>query len=278
MIIISGTTRSGTTWLAELLSEYYKYRILFEPFYSTRKYIFGKELTRKYIPEKAADPIAKKMMDILFFKHYRMPKLDQANFIMKPKGRILKFITANLSLDWIAENYPNIPIIYIIRHPCAVVSSRLKMGFHSDLSVFLNQQTLVDDYLENMKDSIGTPISEAENEAYQWAIENLIPITNYKNKRWLITSYEGLVMNLNEELKRMTHYIDDQQGFDINKVHNITSLMGDQSEGKVSKRKRLEVWNKRLSQKQITDIFKVVNKFSLDYIYDRGPFCKLDYI
>lgn len=48
---------------------------------------------------------------------------------------IVKFVRDENILDWIADNFPIRKPIFLIRHPCAVVSSQIRRHIHVEIDV-----------------------------------------------------------------------------------------------------------------------------------------------
>jgi len=137
-IFIAGSARSGTTWLAETLSNYFKYRHIFEPFdpriNSMFKYFPYKISNLKipfhprYIPPNYENLKFKEIFEKIITGRICNIRTDRFNYFFRPEGRVIKSIRSSYFLKWMRNNFPKLPIIFIIRHPCAVVLSRINMG------------------------------------------------------------------------------------------------------------------------------------------------------
>ena len=55
---------------------------------------------------------------------FRMAKIQYQSRYMRGNRYVIKEIRANLMLDWLSSR-TNARIVYVIRHPCAVIASRL---------------------------------------------------------------------------------------------------------------------------------------------------------
>ena len=80
--------------------------------------------------------------------------IDKFNRRIFSRRRLIKDIRAQLFLKWIKYNFPEIPILLLLRHPCAVANSRLKLGWGATLNDFLVQEALMDDFLNPFKKEI----------------------------------------------------------------------------------------------------------------------------
>ena len=59
---------------------------------------------------------------------------------------LIKEIRAKLFLGYLKNRFKN-PIVFIIRHPCETVLSRMRMKWETHLDHFLKQVDLMEDYL-----------------------------------------------------------------------------------------------------------------------------------
>ncbi|TFF98983.1 MAG: hypothetical protein EU541_06080 [Promethearchaeota archaeon] len=273
-IIIAGGGRSGTTWLAEVLAEYFHYRLIFEPLHPNIHYFKPIHDTR-YIPPSSSHLNYKDKLYKLFSGELKHQKLDLDNRIFRPKGRIVKFIRANLLIPWMKTQFPNIPIVFILRHPCAVISSRINLGWEVEtFNHYLGNKDLMEHYLNPYKDIITNAESPVQKQACNWCIENLVPLKAMKNKKWIITTYEDLVMSFKNEIKRIIQQISPKTSINENAIINYRSFQTPNKSKSLEPLELLSVWKSRLTSHEINDILTIVKKFSLDNVYDNHPFSK----
>ncbi len=206
-IIIAGSARSGTSWLAEVISKTFRYRLLFEP--DHEDHVLGaKVLSDKYIIEQQENWELNLFLNKVFKNRFdndwiaqnsnRKYKMHLWPFL--PKMYIIKLIRSNLAVKFINQTY-NIPIIHIIRNPYDVIFSqnRVKFPWLYNLSYFREQEELV----SLIKDKTGFDISrndfsDIEKLAIRWCIENVVPLqfqAPYVNKATIV-KYEDLKDNL----------------------------------------------------------------------------------
>jgi hypothetical protein len=150
---INGAGRSGTTWLGELIASQICCRIIFEPFYAQVLKDFGVN------PLRYMHPLARNDAWLTYCRkvvsgRIRHQWTDRHVDHMFPKYRVIKEVRASLFLKWFSHNFPCVPILFIIRHPCAVVLSRMQLSRiedgwepEPDINVFLAQQELVSEFL-----------------------------------------------------------------------------------------------------------------------------------
>lgn len=129
-VVLSGSPRSGTTWLAELFASISGASVLWEPLH-IRNQPELKEMGftwRTVIYPGTEWPEAERLFsDILSGRRLNLHTAKMCGFkeIWKRKFWVVKFVRANGLLYWLTQKFPVKPPIVIIRHPCAVVSSQM---------------------------------------------------------------------------------------------------------------------------------------------------------
>lgn len=127
-VLVAGSGRSGTTWVQEIINHRGSYRVVFEPFHPKKIGALSQWKERQYLrPENDSARFLGPAGDILSGR-IRNEWVDQHNRRLIAGKRIVKDIRTNLSLRWIKEHFPEVPIVLVLRHPCAVASSQLKGG------------------------------------------------------------------------------------------------------------------------------------------------------
>jgi len=184
-IILAGSGRSGTTWLGNLISAIAKAQQIFEPLAPSRNPIV-RDLTRWELPpidvsyirafylaeDDTSDSWKSHWADILTGR-YRTYWTDADRQFYFPGCYLVKEIWANLMLGFVYRNFQS-KIVYLVRHPCAVIASRLVVPWQASVKDILNQEDLVETYLrpwvgliEKERDLVGA-------HAVWWAVENMV--------------------------------------------------------------------------------------------------------
>lgn len=268
-LIIDGVGRSGTTWLAELLADILHYRQIFEPFRPDKVEIFSKFKYKEYIPPTYKSDEYINIFNRILSGEIRNKWIDQDNRVFKSHGRIIKSIRASFFLKWIKNNFPEIPIIFMFRHPCAVTNSRKKLGWsENELELLLKQEKLVRDHLDPYLNIIKEAKTLVQKNACIWCIQNLIALNTMESDDWLIVTYEHLFMNPKNEIYKILKFIGYDKEFNFSKVKNRHSLQTLKHSDIVTHSNPLEAWKTKLSKNEISAILSIVKAFSLDYIYD----------
>ena len=168
-ILITGSNRSGTTWVGEILRRTGQVNYVYEPFgrrFDTLKVECPLQHHFHYVTDDEADAV-KRYLDccmssynISWRKELKKNRTTgallrsqmrqaKALFLAPTKRRrsLLKDPLALMSAGWIYETY-NCHVVVMIRHPAAYVQSIKRMGWRADPTLFTEQNELMHDYLE----------------------------------------------------------------------------------------------------------------------------------
>jgi len=281
-IVVAGNPRSGTTWMLDLLRTLPGYKAMMEPLWQeTDKERYGFSSWTYLEPQEEADTQKEYLEDVLsgrigtspawhFEKSTRLAQLLEH----ATKDRlVVKFIHLNRMMHWFCNQFDVRGLVFIIRHPCAVVASTLKAGGWSDKpfrAVYnhLEPEQLPPSVYEHFSPIIEEVETRTEALAVLWCLNHYVPI--YHNSEcsypWIIVPYERLVTHKGKELNR----IGDAMGFCVNdemrrNIHKSSSSI--YSNPHDEDYKQLSKWRSRLSDRQINEILKIVDKFGIDDIY-----------
>jgi hypothetical protein len=140
-IALTGTPRSGTTWIAEVLQQRLGLDLINEPLHLTRS-PKGKEHGFSWMtciePQDDRPAATQYLADIITGKvnagwHVPFPDNQSKQYFGRPRKNLLvKFVRANRMLGWLAKQIEFATIVYVVRHPCAVVASKMAMGKRED--------------------------------------------------------------------------------------------------------------------------------------------------
>lgn len=199
-IVISGSPRSGTTWIAETLAAIYKTkRVIWEPLQGGNRASHKLNLSKRpYIAHNASPNVyhffnsllTGQQMNGYLLRLQKNPKNIYS--LLSNSQLIIKFIQGNGLLGYLHRTF-NIPKpLVIIRHPCAVVSSQMKM-WPSENHPYIDP-ALIHIYPE-IKKVINNlrKVSTPERFAMTWA-GDVLAAKNSLNQVNLVY-YEDIVMN-----------------------------------------------------------------------------------
>jgi hypothetical protein len=272
-VLIAGSGRSGTTWLADLLQTELHARILFEPFHSRLVDEFRRYRYFQYLRPDDPEPELEAFCHRLFSGAIRHPWIDREVQILRPRARVVKAIRANLFLAWLRRRFPEVPLVWVIRHPCAVVLSRLELGWDTDrdLTPLLDQPALVADFLGDHMPVIERARFPEEKHALLWCIHNLVPRHQLESESYHRVFYEDLLRSPEREVPRLFAAIGRTHGEGVFDRLRQPSTTSSRDSAVIHGGDSLARWQQTLAADQIARILDVVSAFGLDAWYGDGP-------
>lgn len=272
-ILVTGTPRSGTTWLAEILNTIPRSSILWEPLHvqAIPKLEHIGFRMHTYIPPGKDWPEAERYIRrVLEGKVLNRWTLSYTNLsqVLQTKRWIVKFCRANMLLKYITENFSISTPILLIRHPCAVVASQMRHGSWDYVSSpfpycpeFVSAHPQFEDLLNNLE-------TLEEMLAAAWCVENYVPLSQPKPYPWLVVTYEKLVRDGQSELQRIFQTLQLDMPPQAGEQLGIPSATTIKHTTDYLNKDPLSRWKDYLSPQQINDILRVVSNFGLDFYDD----------
>ena len=282
-VLISGNPRGGTTWLGEIINKTEKSSLIWEPFrpyrlYEMNLHDFSKKLGWfPYLPDNSewqeADEFIKKSFTLEKINFKSLLKFNPyLKILFKTDYLIFKSVTSNTLLPYINSNV-DIKAIYLLRHPCATVSSQLKHpAFTENSGKELN--LLKESKFNFIHKQYGSIYSNLETLheklAAIWCISNVIPLTTkFHNPNLIrIIFYEDLLENTELIVNQLFHYLEKECNSDLHKHLRKMSSTTLHNPNRTSDN-QIALWQKDLSPNEIEQILSVVRKFGIT-IYDGG--------
>jgi Sulfotransferase family len=205
-IVITGSPRSGTTWLAELLGTIPRSAMLWEPLFldadpELRRIGFG---DRTYIPPDGERPdMEAYLRRVLTGRTLNRWTLQHTNVfdVCRVRQWIVKFVRANMLLPWLVRRFPVRRPLVLIRHPCAVVASQSRIGAWKH-PVIPDCPEFFDAY-PHLRSICSRLKTQEEILAARWCMDNFVPLSTPPPHAWRVVPYERLVRDGPRELQRI---------------------------------------------------------------------------
>lgn len=268
--LVAGAGRSGTTWVGRIISSQIPCRVMFEPFHSRYVTEFSRFNYFQYMPPESSDAALHAYCWRVFSGRIRHPWIDREVATILPRYRVIKAIRANLFLKWIHNHFSEVRHLFVVRHPCAVVLSRMKLGWATDgdIEPFLSQEALVNDFLADKMDLIQNARTPEEKHAIVWCISHLIPFKCFASGELNLIFYENLCVQPEVELTRIFRAVGYRYKKTVFTALDRPSATATRSSAVMRGDDKIAQWKKSLSSKQISNILSIVEAFGLDCVYD----------
>jgi len=279
-IFISGSGRSGTTWLQEIINYNNQYRILFEPFHKHYVPLLQHWAYRQYIrPDSREKKYIVPATKILSGK-IRNEWIDKDNGKKITNKRIIKDIRTQFLLKWLNSVFPRVPIIMIMRHPCAVANSKLALGWNSQLNQHLNelflQKDLVTDFLEPFVKLSKSVEEDFERHILLWCFEYFVPLSQFDKGDIFLIFYENLCINYELEIMRLFLYLGKNYSEKIYLKHKTPSSQAMMNSAIVQGKNPINSWRMNISDGQIKTANNILSNFGLNKIYNQNDLPLID--
>jgi len=271
-VLIAGVGRSGTTWLGNIVNHGNCFRDIFEPFRPDHTEVWRNYHYKQYVQPTCQDKELFKAAQYILSGRVNNKWCNRFNKKTISSKRMVKEIRANFFLKWLKINFPEVPLVFIMRHPCAVAVSRKRLGWATHFEDILSQEQLVSDYLSPFVDEIKKCNDDFERQIYLWCIENYVSMNQLQREDFLLVFYEQLCMNPQHELSRIFKYIDHPVTDEVINVLKKPSAFSKEDSAIMSGGNLVSSWKKYVTSSQIQTALRIVSHFGLDRFYDSGVY------
>jgi hypothetical protein len=266
-VFLAGTGRSGTTWVEDIINFDGSYRIMFEPFHSKEVKALRDWNYRQYLRSDNREEKFLGPATAILEGKIRHSWIDKFNKKLLVKKRLVKDIRANLFLNWIKHRFPEIPIVLLLRHPCAVASSKLELGWKTHIADFLTQEQLMSDFLCPFEKEIASAKQDFDKHIFSWCIENYVPLRQFRDGEILVTFYENLCTDPKREIENILSFVGIQYSPKALHVHARPSALSRSDSAVISGTDPISSWRKKISNRQIRRAVDILSLFGLQAIY-----------
>jgi hypothetical protein len=282
-ILITGSHRSGSTWLASMLALSEDTLIAHEPF-NIEPWAYALDGLAKYwftyapaLPQEGAleafSKVLKRQTRKIFLKNqpqYWLPPLRRGRLIIKDP-------IAALSSDWLASNF-NLEIIVLVRHPAAFAASLKRLDWKHPFEHFLEQEMLMQRHLEPYRAEIARkPEDIVEQAATIWkCLYGVLFSYLASHPNWLVRKHEVLSSNPVVELRSLyevlglkwTATVEEnvvkytRRGNPVSVPKSTVHQLQRDSAANISR------WKQTLTKEEITRVYKITRSISGLYYPD----------
>lgn len=191
-VVLAGSGRSGTTWLGEIIDRHHDHRVIFEPLKANAVPLARPFVHGHYLRPGDTDPRYREPIERILTGRIRNRWTDHQNHVRWTRRRLVKDVRANNLLPWLHDAFPEVPLVYLVRHPVAVAVSTRALGWRDQLDGMLAQPALVADHLEPARPLLRSLATPWERRIGQWCAENLVPLRMLGPGAACLVFYEDL--------------------------------------------------------------------------------------
>lgn len=265
-ILLAGTGRSGTTWVCDIINYRNEYRYIFEPFRTDKVHLPLKH--KQYLRPDSSDKEARDAVKAILSGRVKNPWTDAFNHRFISGKRLIKAIRANLLLKWMQLNFPGMPMILLLRHPCAVANSQRQVGWNLSLDqVFLSQDKLVEDVLAPFEKEIRALEDLFERLVFLWCIETYTPLSLFRRGDIHVVFYEDLCVDPEKEIGRLFSYLGKQLDEKVFAIAARPSRQAREDSAIRSGESLTDSWRAHLSPEQVNRAVEILEIFGLERLY-----------
>jgi len=280
-IVVACTGRGGSTWLAQIVSTLPHHHLLWEQLHwrtnpECQDYGFGEPiyLTNERARTEQEQFVRRVLTGQTLSSAINTSRYFQPWDLIRVRAYVAKFVTANMLLPWMVETF-GVRTIYMVRHPCAVVASQMKHERWDEVEKeFCEHPVLFQEY-PHLRRTFEAINSTEEILAFNWAVQNIIPLKHPNPKPWITTTYEALVEDGMNEVERIFGELGEPVPQRAEPMLNRSSATSSEASSNHRNREQLTKWRKRLSTAQIGRILEVVDDSGIA-VYDDGLYPNLD--
>ncbi len=289
-IFLFSNARGGSTLLEGIIATQPNISRIFEPlnwkrFYTRRTKI---EPNYEYIyssPERY-DEIIKYFENIFENKmtvHFPL-SFWRDDFKLNPDRYVFKLINCKELINLFEDSF-DIKVIYFLRHPVPTILSRINWGwknfnnrFYYLLNDYYFKKLFPETLLSFSKEALRSD-NLIEQYTTGWCIENYLPLNVLDKKKWLMMTYEDLIVDTHSTLIKLSDFLEvdrvdlmikkiNQPSESISAYKNTSDLLIRKSEN--SSRQLIQKWKNMISAKDEKTVFNILDRFDINcYQHDQ---------
>ena len=293
-ILVTGSHRSGSSWVGKMLSLSPSVAYIYEPFniqYTPR--LCRAKFTHwfTYICAQNESLYSNELNDCINFRYpllhaiKSITSLKDAAKLSRDYFRTIKYKVTNkrpllkdpialFSAEWLVKEF-NMDAVVLIRHPAAFAGSLKSSKWTHPFNHFLEQPLLMEQHLSEYKQEIEKYANDNNNKDHVgqaillWnLIHHMILHYQKNNKDWIFMKHEDLSENPVREFKTIYNKLGLNFSTDIENTIKSFSSTNNSSGIKRDSKSNIWSWKKRLSTEEIKRIKKHTHKISSQFYTD----------
>jgi hypothetical protein len=276
-VLICGMQRSGTTWCADVINHNNDFRTIYEPFHNQRVPQAARFATWQYLRPDDDDSEFLEPATAIFEGRIRNWWISARNKRIVVRRRLVKDVRCLMMAGWIRAHFPEMPVILLLRHPCAVLHSMRRLHWRSNTTDnILSQPRLMADHLEPFRGEIEAAADAVDDNIIAWCANHYVAIRQLAGQRACVVFYEHILRDPHGEVARIFAFLGrpfDKCAFarmmaPSNRIR--VSRFGD-SRALMIGGDTLGGWREHVAPAQLERALALLARFGLDEIYGPDP-------
>ena len=271
---MASSGRSGSTWLAEVMTATPGNRFILDPTGKLNRNFRHGVPFAAYVDPMEDDYRLSTLFDQVFSGRYRSSFADQRNRARLPIRRFVKDTNTVNLLPWIVAHYPEVPIIYLLRHPFAVSWSYTELGWRSDPLGRL----LVNEHFGSHQAEFSAELIR-QTFLYNvtlWCAENCLAVRELAPGSVHPIFYETMVAQPERELDSLVAFLSRTGGAwrnwtPILDAVNKPSWMSVRRSPAADADGWTQTWQRHVDEETGEAGHRILTAFGLDRVYSTGP-------
>lgn len=280
-VIIFSSQRSGSTLLGEVLVHHDRQRFMFEPFWSagvgeSRNYLRG-----RYEDPESDDPELDWMLERILSGTIRNLHVDRVNTSRLPRGRVIKDCYATNLAPYLAAHFPDVPLIFLLRHPLATAHSAVALGWEDALETILQQGDLITERFAAQVPLIECAVARERHTVVsfvlQWCLENSLPLRILSRSSTHIVFFEDMMQSGDAELDKLAAFLRRRSPAlwstwrpDPALLLRPSGTSRRRDDGWPSQDQLRRGWRDAMTPAQLDRSLEILEAFGLDRLYGAG--------
>ncbi|MBC8487937.1 MAG: sulfotransferase [Bacteroidetes bacterium] len=289
-ILVTGSHRSGTTWVGRMLATF-PYVAYIPEIFNNRFGLLKKQDVVShdylYLKKEGDNPaLVKEIENILQYNFFKLHSGSTLVLSLKNSYRYLsKILTysprpllkdplAALSSEYLARKF-SMRVVVVVRHPAAFTYSLKRLGWDFDVSLFLNQPLLMRDHLgEYKRELLRWANDDVGAAAIAWkCIYHVLKTYMERNPNWIVCRHEDLSMEpINQfrhlyEMLNITFTKRSRRKIERHSdpANPVTALGNVEHYLYRDSRSNIKIWEKYLAVREVDKIRRIVDDVSKCY-------------
>ena len=238
----------------------------------------------RYVDPASDDPELDRVFKKILSGRIRNLWVDKQNTSRLPRGRVIKDCYGTNLAPYLATHFPEVPLIFLLRHPAATADSAVGLGWFDEIEIILDQHDLISQQFAAQTSLIEAVAASERNTVprfvLRWCLENSLPLSLLSRRSTHVVFYEDLVRSGGAELDRLADFLRRRSPALWSGWHPDPALLTRPSatatawrdgDRQPSQERRRNGWQSGVSAVELGQSREILGAFGLDRLYGPGP-------